>query len=86
MDLYRVELTRSAEKDLKRIDRSQTGTIYRAIERLQQDPRPHGVRKLVGADRIYRIRIGDYRVIYEIEDDVLIVLVVRIAHRKDICR
>jgi len=86
MASYRVELTRSAEKDLRRIDRSQTGDIYSALERLGQEPRPHGYRKLAGADRSYRIRIGDYRVVYEIEDNVLVVLVIRIAHRKDAYR
>ena len=86
MGSYRIELTRSAEKDLRRIDRSQTATIYAALERLEQEPRPHGVKKLVGANRIYRFRVGDYRLVYEIEDDVLVVLVIRIAHRKDVCR
>ncbi len=86
MASYRVELTRSAEKDLRRIDRSQTVVIYSALERLENEPRPHGVKKLVGADRTYRIRIGDYRIVYEIEDNVLVVLVVRIAHRKDVYR
>ena len=86
MGSYRVELTRSAEKDLRRIDKSQVATIYRGLESLSDDPRPHGVKKLSGADRTYRIRIGDYRVVYEIEDAVLLVLVIRVAHRKDVYR
>ena len=86
MGSYQVELTRSAEKDLRRIDRSQTATIYSALERLEQEPRPLGVKKLVGSNRTYRIRVGDYRMVYEIEDDVLVVLVIRIAHRKDVYR
>lgn len=86
MDSYRIELTRSAEKDLRKIDKSKVAAIYREIERLETDPRPHGVKKLAGADRTYRIRIGDYRVVYEIEDEVLLVLVIRIAHRKDVYR
>ena len=84
MASYQVELTRSAEKDLKRIDKSQVATIFRGLEDFADDPRPHGVKKLSGADRIYRIRVGDYRVVYEIEDDVLLVLVIRVAHRKDV--
>lgn len=83
MGSYQVELARSAEKDLRRIDRSQTATIYSALERLEKEPRPHGIKKLAGADRTYRIRVGDYRVVYEIEDDILVVLVIQIAHRKD---
>jgi mRNA interferase RelE/StbE len=81
---YRVEFTRSAEKDLRRIDKSRVPTIYDEIERLAADPRPHGVKKLAGADRTYRIRVGDYRVVYEIEDYELLVLVIRVAHRKDV--
>lgn len=83
MASYRIEFTRSAEKDIRRIEKSRIPAIYREIEGLSADPRPRGVKKLAGADRTYRIRIGDYRVVYEIEDDVLLVLVIRIAHRKD---
>ena len=86
MGSYRVELTRSAEKELRRMERSQVPTIYRALERLSSDPRPHGVKKLSGADRTYRIRVGDYRVVYEIENDALVVLVIRVTHRKDAYR
>lgn len=86
MGSCRVELTRSAEKDLRRIGKSQIPNIYRGLERLSADPRPAGVKKLSGADRTYRIRIGDYRVVYEIEDDALLVLVIRVAHRKDVYR
>lgn len=86
MGSYRVELTRSAEKDLRRIDKSRVATIYAGLESLSDDPRPPGVKKLSGADRTYRIRIGDYRVVYEIEDEVLLVLVIRVAHRKDVYR
>jgi mRNA interferase RelE/StbE len=86
MASYRVELTRSAEKDLRQIDTSQIATIYGRLEGLAHDPRPHGVKKLSGADRTYRIRVGDYRVVYEIEDDLLLVLVIRVAHRRDVYR
>jgi mRNA interferase RelE/StbE len=86
MASYRVDLTRSAEKDLRRIDKSQVAAVYRGLERLADDPRPHGGKKLSGADRTYRIRIGDYRVVYEIEYAVLLVLVIRVAHRKDVYR
>jgi mRNA interferase RelE/StbE len=86
MASYRVELTRSAEKDLRRVDKNRLPAIYLAIEALSDTPRPDGVKKLAGADRTYRIRVGDYRIVYEIEDDVLVVLVIRIAHRKDVYR
>ena len=86
MASYRVELSRSAEKDLRRIDRSKLSAIYRAIESLGEDPRPLGAKKLTGADRTFRIRLGDYRIVYEIENDVLVVFVIRVAHRKDVYR
>ena len=86
MDSYSIEFTRSAEKDLRRIERSRVPAIFDGINQLSIDPRPKGVKKLAGADRTYRIRIGDYRVVYEIEDIALVVLVIRVAHRKDVYR
>jgi mRNA interferase RelE/StbE len=86
MASYKVELSRSAEKDLRRIDRGMLPAIYQAIESLEEEPRPVGVKKLAGADRTFRIRVGDYRIVYEIENDVLVVLVIRVAHRKDVYR
>ena len=86
MESYRIEFTRSAEKDLRKIDRSRIAAILRKIEQLPFNPRPDGSKKLAGADRTYRIRVGDYRVVYEVEDDVLLVLVIRVAHRKDVYR
>lgn len=70
MGSYRVRLKRSAEKDLRRIDKSRIPSIIAAIEDLENNPRPVGCRKLVGSDSSYRIRIGDYRVVYLVEDIV----------------
>jgi mRNA interferase RelE/StbE len=86
MASYLVEIARSAAKDLRRIDREWIPRIVAAIETLEADPRPAGSKKLVGSDRTYRLRIGDYRVIYDIHNDTLIVLVVRIRHRRDAYR
>ena len=58
----------------------------RAVEALGNDPRPHGSVKLAGEDNFWRIRIGQYRVVYRIDDERLLVLVVRVAHRKDAYR
>jgi len=82
----RVELARSAAKDLRGIDRKWIPRIVAAIETLESDPRPPGCKKLVGSDHTYRVRIGDYRVIYDIHDATLIILVVRIRHRRDVYR
>lgn len=86
MGSYRVELARSAEKDLRRIDRALLPVIFKALESLATDPRPHGVKKIVGAELTFRIRVGDYRIVYEIQDAVLLVTVIRVAHRKDVYR
>lgn len=81
--MYKVIISEYAQKQFKKIDRLQWGKIAKAIEELGQNPRPHGYKKLKGRDA-YRIRIGDYRVIYEIRDRVLIVEVVEIGNRRDI--
>jgi len=84
---YSLIITRSAEKGLaavgSRLDRQR---IDHRILRLADDPRPAGCNKLVGSTNTYRIRQGDYRIIYEVEDERLVVLVVEIGHRKDVYR
>ena len=57
-----------------------------AIELLAHSPRPDGVKKLTSTENAWRIRVGDYRIIYSIEDDILVVTVVRVAHRREVCR
>jgi len=51
---------------------------------LAENPRPHGVRKLAGVEGVYRVRVGNYRMIYRVEDDELLVLVLKIGHRRDV--
>ena len=60
------------------------GRIFDAMDELGEDPRPRGCVKLKGEDELWRIRVSDYRVVYSIEDEMLIVLVVRVAHRKEV--
>ncbi len=86
MASYRVEISRSAAKDLRGIDRKWIPRLVAAIEALETDPRPVGCKKLVGSEHTYRVRIGNYRVVYDIHDGTLIVLVVRIRHRGDVYR
>ena len=86
MDSYRIEFAREATKDLRRIDRVWIPKIITAIEDLAENPRPVGCKKLVGSEHTFRIRVGDYRVIYDIQDNILMVLVVRIRHRRDVYR
>ena len=62
------------------------GRVARAIAALAHDPRPRGATLLTGPDGIWRVRVGDYRILYRIEDDVVRVLVIRIRHRRDAYR
>lgn len=81
---YRVVFEKKYTKDLKHIHPSYHKAILEATRSLASNPRPEGYTKLKGADNLYRIRCGDYRIIYTIQDDVLIVLVIEVGHRKDI--
>ena len=80
---YRVELAPAADRERRKLAVDVQKRIVRALEQLETDPRPPGVRKLQGEDNLWRLRVGDYRVIYTIEDDRLLVLVVRVANRRD---
>ncbi|HVS20667.1 MAG TPA: type II toxin-antitoxin system RelE/ParE family toxin [Pyrinomonadaceae bacterium] len=84
--MYRVFLARSAEKDLGRLSPDVHDRVIAAIHRLARNPRPPGCRKLVGADNDWRIRVGDYRVVYEIADTLRVVRVNRVRHRREVYR
>ena len=84
--MYEIEFRPRAFRQLQALPRAVQRRVLNRIERLGEDPRPRGVRKLTGADRTYRIRIGDYRVIYDILDRKLVVLVLRVAHRREAYR
>lgn len=81
---YRIEFTSSARKQFKALPAQVLPRIDRAILALRDDPRPPGVVKMQGFEKLWRIRVGDYRVVYEIRDQILLVLVVRLGHRKDV--
>ena len=80
---YRVEIKASAVKEIAALPRRDQHRVAPAIETLAEDPRPPGARKLVGGDDAYRVRVGDYRIVHQILDDLLIVHIVRVAHRRD---
>ena len=80
---YRIEFLSRARRELAKLPNPIGERIAREIDGLKDLPRPPGCKKLTGIDA-WRIRIGDYRVIYQIRDDRLIVLVVRVGHRRDI--
>jgi mRNA interferase RelE/StbE len=83
---YRVELVPSAARALKRLEPRTQLRVVRKIEALADDPRPPGVKPLSAEDRIYRLRAGDLRILYQINDKVLLILVVAIGHRRDVYR
>jgi len=86
MAKYKVVISSSAEKNLKKIPKKDVGHIVVAMQRLAAHPFPVGARKLSGYEKVFRIRIGKYRVIYEVEGQKLFILVLKIGHRKDIYR
>lgn len=86
MASYSVELTRTAEKQLRRVAKRDRLRLIEAIESLGDKPRPRGARKLGGYDEVYRIRVGRYRVVYEVYDDRVVIIVLKVGHRKDIYR
>lgn len=83
---YRIEFTKQAAKLFRKLSTKNKQRLKPKIDALAQNPRPDGVVKLSGEDDLYRIRIGDYRVIYSIQDNLLLVLVLKIGHRRDIYR
>jgi mRNA interferase RelE/StbE len=84
--MYRVLLERAAEKDLARLSAEIHDRLIAAIRSLGQNPRPSGCRKLAGTKNDWRIRVGDYRVIYEIADTIRVVRVNRVRHRREVYR
>jgi mRNA interferase RelE/StbE len=80
---FTVLIERYAQKQILKLDKKIIPVIKTAIASLADNPRPHGYKKLKGEDA-YRIRVGDYRIIYEINDNTIIVTVVSVGHRKDI--
>ncbi|MEU4013975.1 type II toxin-antitoxin system RelE/ParE family toxin [Microbacterium sp. NPDC028030] len=84
MTSYRVEFTAPAAKEIRKLDPQVRRRIIAGITALEEEPRPNGVPKLTGFDNAWRIRIGDHRVLYEVVDDVVLVTVFRVAHRRDV--
>lgn len=84
--MYQIVVERSAEKDLKKLSSEVRPRAISAIQALAKKPRPSGSRKLAGTANDWRIRVGDYRIVYEIADEVRIVRINRVRHRRDVYR
>jgi len=84
MDSYEIEWKRSAVKELKQLPKEMIARILQTVASLANDPFPAGVKKLVGSKHTYRIREGDYRVIYDVLSKTLVIEIIRVGHRKDV--
>jgi mRNA interferase RelE/StbE len=80
---YRIVIPKPAQKQLDNISKIERDRLILTLRSLANDPRPNGVKKIKGYDNTYRVRVGDYRIIYEIKDRELIVLLLSVSHRKD---
>ena len=85
MGKYRVEIKKSAVKEIEHLPRKDMKVVLYKIEALSENPRPCDCKKLSSQEK-YRIRCGNYRILYSIEDDILTVFVVKVGHRKDVYR
>lgn len=86
MASYRIEVTATAERQIRKLPRPDQVRVVRVIQTLAVDPRPAGCRKLSGHDDVFRVRVGRYGVLYSIEDRRLIIIVLEIGDRKDVYR
>jgi mRNA interferase RelE/StbE len=82
--MYQVLISKTARKQLQELPKAIANNISQKIDTLSKDPRPEGCKKLQGSQDDYRVRVGDYRIVYRIENKMLIVEVIRIGHRKDV--
>ncbi len=86
MDVYSIYWKSSAVKDLRKLHRQAISRVIEAVEALSSNPFHSGVRKMQGSEHSYRLRVGDYRVVYTVFESDLVIEVVRVRHRKDVYR
>lgn len=82
--MFDIVLERSVEKDLRKLNQQVHDRVIHSISTLADNPRPPGVKKLAGTANDWRIRVGDYRVLYEIAESVRIIRIYRVGHRKNV--
>lgn len=86
MASYKIEWKQSAKRELKKIEKGIIVKIIESVQSLSQNPYPRSSKKLRGSETSYRIRVGDYRIVYTIHASVLTVEIIRVGHRKEIYR
>lgn len=84
MKTYKVTIRKNVAKAIKKLPKATIKAVLSKIKALYTDPRPEGCKKLIGTENLWRIRSGDYRIVYSIEDEQLMVEVVRVRHRKEV--
>jgi mRNA interferase RelE/StbE len=84
--LYQVRIAPRARREIGHLPQQIQARIIARLEALADNPRPSGVVQMAGVERLYRLRVGDYRAIYSVEDNELFVLVVKVGHRRDVYR
>lgn len=83
---YQIDVAPSALRQIRKLDPQARRTVQAAIELLAEEPRPPAARMLVNSGGAWRVRVGDYRVVYDIEDGRLVILVLAVAHRREVYR
>lgn len=86
MARYSIEISRTAEKQLRKLPAAHRRRVARAMVALGSEPHPPGSRKLAGYEDVFRIRVGVYRVIYSVSGRKLVIIILKIGHRKDVYR
>lgn len=86
MASYKIEWKQSAKKELKKLDKQIIPRILQAVENLADNPYSSGSKKLIGSDSIYRLRVVNYRIVYNIKSSVLIIEIIKVGHRREIYR
>jgi mRNA interferase RelE/StbE len=86
MASYNVVFKPSVQKDFRRLPKSVAQRVIKRIEKLKDEPLPHGVEKLEMAERLYRIRVGDYRVVFEVDTFAQEIVILYVRHRRDVYR
>lgn len=84
MDYYQIKWTNSAKKELRKLDKKVIPRLIEAIDELAKNPYPKGVKKIVNSPNNYRIRVGDYRIIYQVISNTLIIYIVKVGTRQNI--
>jgi mRNA interferase RelE/StbE len=84
MAYYQIKWKNSAKKELKSLAKEIIPKIIKTVESLAENPYPTGIKKMVGSNNTYRIRVGEYRIIYNIESNLLIIEIIKIGHRQGV--